>query len=147
MILLDTNLLLYASVTSFPQHHAAQRWLDQQLNATNRIGLPWPTLLSFVRLITNPRIFPSPMPMRQAWRQVEDWLASPPVWIPNPTERHQSVLGAMLEAVTASANVVADAHLAALAVEHGLILCSADTGFARFPGLRWQNPLARRPGS
>ena len=77
-----------------------------------------------------------------AWRQVEEWLDCPPVWIPQPTERHREVLGSLLETQANKANLVPDTHLAALAIEHGLTLCSLDGDFARFPGLRWQNPLA-----
>lgn len=105
------------------------------------MGLPWPTLLAVLRLVTNPRIFERPLPMDRAWRQVETWLASPVAWIPHPTERHREVLGGLLASHAARSKLVPDAHLAALAIEHGLVLCSADTDFARFEGLRWHNPL------
>jgi uncharacterized protein len=141
VILVDTNLLIYAFISSVPQHAAARVWLDERLNGTAPVGLPWPSLLGFMRIVSNPRIFAHPVPLADAWQAIERWLQCPPVWIPMPTERHREVLGPLLAAVGGRANLVPDAHLAALAVEHGLILCSADGDFARFPGLRWENPL------
>jgi len=140
MILVDANLLVYARVRSMPQHAAARVWLDEKLNGTARVGLPWPSLLSFIRLVTNPRIFERPEPPVAAWAQVESWLDCPPVWIPSPTEHHRAVLAPLIRGV-GRANLVPDAHLAALAIEHGLLLCSTDGDFARFRGLRWENPL------
>jgi toxin-antitoxin system PIN domain toxin len=142
MILVDTNLLVYASIASVPQHSIAKAWLDERLNGTAPVGLPWPGLLGFVRIASNPRIFEHPVPIGEAWKQVENWLDSPPVWVPLPTERHREILGPLLSASGGRPNLVPDAHLAALAIEHGLILCSSDGDFARFSGLRWENPLA-----
>lgn len=141
MILVDANLLIYAHVAEFPQHDPAREWLDRQLNTNRRVGLPWASLLAFVRLVSNPRLFERALSIEAAWRQVEAWLALPVVWIPQPTEKHQSVLGPMLRQIGDQANLVPDAHLAALAVEHGLMLCSTDGDFARFAGLDWKNPL------
>lgn len=141
MILVDTNLLVYAHVTSFSQHDAAREWLDNQLNGTTRVGLPWPALLGFVRLVSNPRVFVQPLPLAEAWRQAEHWLDCAPTWIPQPTDRHRAVLASLLSHSGGRANLVPDAHLAALAIEHGLTLCSTDGDFARFPQLRWENPL------
>jgi toxin-antitoxin system PIN domain toxin len=143
VILVDANILIYAHVGSFPQHEVARQWLDQQLNGTARVGLPWASILAFMRLVTNPRVFERPEPMADAWRQVVGWLGCETVWMPQPTERHAELLGAILALPGVHANLVPDAHLAALAVEHGLIMCSTDGDFARFPGLRWMNPLAR----
>jgi hypothetical protein len=106
------------------------------------VGLPWPSLLGFVRLVTNPRVFERPEEVGAAWRQVESWLDCPSVWVPLPTERHREILGPLIARTTGRANLVPDAHLAALAIEHGLLLCSTDGDFARFPDLRWENPLA-----
>jgi len=145
VILVDTNLLIYAHVASFAQHDAARDWLDGQLNGTARVGLPWPALLAFVRLVSNPRVFTQPLPLNRAWQQVEPWLECAPVWIPQPTERHRAVLGSLLAQAEGRSNLVPDAHLAALAIEHGLLLCSTDGDFARFPGLRWENPLRPAP--
>ena len=142
MILVDANLLVYAHAASLPQHNAARTWLDERLNGTAAVGLPWPSLLAFVRLVTNPRIFQRPAPIRLAWEQVEDWLDCGPVRVPLPTSRHREVLKPLLVDTGGRSNLVPDAHLAALAIEHGLILCSSDGDFARFRGLRWQNPIA-----
>ena len=90
MILVDTNLLVYAHVDSFPQHDAARDWLDARLNGTARVGLCWPALLAFARLLSNPRVFTQPVPLSQGWRQVEQWLDCPPVWVPLPTARHRA---------------------------------------------------------
>lgn len=141
MILVDANLLVYAHVSSFAEHEAARAWLDERLNGTAPVGLPWPSLVAFIRLVTNPRVFTQPLLVTDAWRQVGAWLECAPVWIPVPTERHREVLGRLLPAAD-RANLVPDAHLAALAVEHGLVVCSTDGDFARFRGVRWENPLA-----
>jgi uncharacterized protein len=143
VILVDANLLIYAKVANLAQHEAARTWFDEVLNGSNRVGLPWPSLLAFVRLTSNPRVFTRAQTVTEAWTQVEQWLALETVWIPHPTERHQEVLGRLLRDEVQRSQLVPDAHLAALAIEHGLILCSADGDFARFSGLRWQNPLAR----
>ena len=142
MILIDANILIYAHVSSFAQHNLARDWLDQQLNASARVGLPWTSLLAFLRLVTNPRVFEQPEAIRDAWEQVHTWLTSETVWIPQPTERHADILGEFLASPGVHGNLVPDAHLAALAVEHGLTLCSTDGDFARFQGLRWLNPIA-----
>lgn len=142
MILLDANLLIYSHVLSFPQHPQAKTWLDTQLSSGDAVGLPWASLLAFVRIVTNPRVFERPEPIADAWRQVEAWLDVEAAWIPSPGERHRVVLSSLLARGGVAANLVPDAHLAALAIEHGLLLCSTDADFARFPGLRWQNPLA-----
>jgi hypothetical protein len=141
VILLDANLLIYAYASRSSQHHAARRWLDERLNGMTRVGLPWPSLLAFLRLVTNPRVFSAPATTERAWRQVKAWLDARPVWIPQPTERHADVLERLLDVTAARGNLVPDAHLAALAIEHGLILCSTDGDFARFPDLRFENPL------
>jgi hypothetical protein len=142
LILVDANLLVYAHNRSFSQHDRARAWLDARLNGTTPVGLPWPSLLAFIRLMTNPRVLERPRSCTEAWSQAEAWLECPPVWIPLPTERHREVLGGLLRDAGTRASLVSDAHLAALALEHGLTLCSTDGDFARFPGLRWDNPLA-----
>jgi toxin-antitoxin system PIN domain toxin len=144
VILVDANILIYAHVRSSPQHQIARRWLDHELGGTAQVGLPWASLLAFLRIVTNPRVFERPESIIHAWRQVLEWLSCEVVWTPQPSERYADVLGEFLAHVGVQANLVQDAHLAALAVEHGLIVCSADSDFARFPGLRWINPLAAR---
>lgn len=142
MILVDANLLLYAKVLEFPQHEAARAWLDERLNDVPGVGLPWQSLLAFVRLASNPRIFQRPLPASEAWLQVEAWLSCRNVWVPEPTERHGEIMGSLLGSVGNRSNLIPDAHLAALAMEYGLVLCSSDADFSRFEGLRWRNPLS-----
>jgi toxin-antitoxin system PIN domain toxin len=146
VILVDANLLVYAYVSNLPQHQPALTWLDGRLNGAAPVGLPWPSLLAFIRLVSNPRVFERPRSVATAWKQVEDWLNCSPVWVPQPTERHREILGSLLTTQGSRANLIPDAHLAALAIEHGLILCSTDGDFARFPDLRWQNPLTSANG-
>ena len=141
MILVDANLLIYAHIGALEQHERARTWLDAQLTGTTRVGLPWSSLLAFLRIVTNPRIVERPVPVAAAWQQVSAWLECENAWIPLPTDRHRSVLGPMLQAVRAQGDLVPDAHLAALSLEHGLELCSTDGDFARFPQIRWRNPL------
>lgn len=143
MILVDANLLVYAYVRDFEEHAAARDWLDEQLAGTARVGLPWESLVAFVRLVTNPRVFPRPVGARQAMAQVADWLARPAAWSPAPTHRHEQILTRLLSESGARADLVPDAHLAAIAIGHGLVLMTNDADFARFPGLRWENPLTR----
>ena len=144
MILIDANLLIYLHVSSFPEHAASRDWLDRQLSGYAPVGLPWVSLLAFLRITTNPRIFENPAPIAEAWDQVSAWLGCSVAWIPQPIERHIGVLGSLLALPGVRAKLVPDAHLAALAIAHGLTLCSTDGDFARFPGLRWMNPLAAR---
>lgn len=142
MILVDANLLLYAHIKSFPQHAAARVWLDESLNEGPRVGLPWPSLLAFVRIASNSRIFERPLSVGAAWKQVRSWLAQETVWTPHPTDRHEQVLDTLLNGATFQANLVPDAHLAALAIEHGLTLYTTDGDFSRFARLKSSNPLA-----
>lgn len=142
MILVDANLLLYARDSRSDQHVPAREWLTDQLNGEARVGLPWASLTAFVRIATHPRVYENPLTADQAWGQVEEWLAAAPAWVPLPTERHADVLGELVRRHDIRGNLVPDAALAALAVEHGLELCSADTDFARFREVNWRNPLA-----
>jgi len=142
VILVDSNLLLYAEFVDMPQHGSARTWLESQMNSPVRIGIPWQSSLAFLRLATNPRIFRKPLGIRAAWRQVMEWLEHPRVWIPEPGADHAVILGRLLESVHATANLIPDAHLAAIAIEHGLTVCSADSDFARFP-VSWLNPITR----
>jgi uncharacterized protein len=142
VILVDANLLIYARVNSFKEHARARAWLDGQLSGTTRVGLPWPSLLAFLRLVTNPRVFARPDSAEGAWKQLRAWLGADVVWIPQPTDRHADILETLLASSDLRGNLIPDAHLAALAIEHGLALCSTDGDFARFDGLQWTNPLA-----
>ena len=141
MILLDANLLLYAHHPLYRQHDRARTWLNEQLASGTRVGLSWPSILAFLRISTNPRAFREAQPISVMWQVVRAWLANDDVWIPEPTDRHAEMLGDTLLKGNLTAKLVPDAHLAVLAMEHGLVLCSSDGDFARFPKLRWFNPL------
>ena len=141
MILVDANLLLYASLAELPQHERAREWLDGELNGTALVGLPWMSLTAFLRISTNPRLFTKPLAPAEAWRQVVSWLKLPSVWTPQPGSRHAEILGHLIEVAAVKGDLISDAHLAAIAMEHGLTLYSTDSDFARFPALNWRNPL------
>jgi len=141
VILLDANLLIYAANRAAPEHERAREWLDAQLSGSARVGLPWPSLLAFVRLATNPVVLARPATPAVAWQQVEDWLSADAAWIPLPGSRHGEILGRLLQATFITSRLIPDAHLAALAIEHGVTLCSSDGDFSRFTGLKWENPL------
>jgi toxin-antitoxin system PIN domain toxin len=140
--LVDANVLLYAANRASPEHERARAWLDDRLNGTVPVGLPWPSLLAFVRLSSNPAVLRHPASPAEAWRQVEEWLACDPAWTPQPGDAHRVIVAGLLKVPWMTSRLVADAHLAAIAIEHGLTLCSTDGDFARFSGLRWENPLA-----
>jgi uncharacterized protein len=141
LILLDANLLVYAYTPESPRREAASTWLQETLHDTVKVGLPWPTLLAFARLMGNPSVVSKPVPLSQAWGQVKQWLELPQTWVPLPTDRHLTILSGLLDEESKS-DLAADAHLAALAIEHGLTVCSTDGDFARFRSVRWENPLA-----
>lgn len=143
MILVDVNLLVYAWDRRSTLHEPAVRWLDGSLSGSTRVGLPWECVLGFLRVVTNPRIYERPAPVHVALSQVEHWLSARNAWIPVAGNRHQEILGRLLIRLGGGAKLIPDAHLAALAIEHGLDLCSTDGDFARFDGLRWVNPLSR----
>ena len=143
MILVDVNLLVDATMTSAPGHEAARRWLQERLTATARVGLPWASITGFIRVVGQPRAWERPLPVGGAISVVRSWLSRPPAWIPDPGPRHLELLDAMLQAQP-SVRLVTDAHLAAIAIEHGLELCSRDRDFARWSdlGLRSRDPLS-----
>jgi toxin-antitoxin system PIN domain toxin len=140
-MLVDGNLLIYAVDEANPRHGEAHRWWTAALNGDRRVALPWPSLAAFLRITTNPRASANPLSGRQAWSYVSDWLQNDLTWIPNPTERHASVLGSLIERYDLRANWIPDAVLAALSIEHGLTVFSADTDFARFDEITWVNPV------
>ncbi len=141
MILLDANVLIYSAVTHLEHHLKAKHWLDKKLNSPVPIGIPWPSMLAFIRITTNPRIFSPPASSLEAWGIVSYWLQCPSVWIPTPGRNHHLFLDRIFKEHKPNANLVPDTHLAALAMEHGLIVCSTDSDFARFHEIRWVNPL------
>jgi hypothetical protein len=141
-MLVDANLLLFAVDVQSPYHRRAADWLTEQLNGVARVAFPWPSLAAFVRISTHPRASDRPLTPAQAWQHVEEWLAADTAWIPGPTEHHAQVLGRLVTRYELRGNLVTDAQLAALAIEHGLVVYSSDTDFARFDEIRWVDPLA-----
>ncbi len=131
---------MYGVHVQFEAHAGAKTWLDDQLNGTDGVGLPWGALLAFLRLSASPRVLNRPMPFRDATAVVDAWLELSVTWVPQPTKRHAQTLAGLLGRES-KADLVPDAHLAAIAIEHGLTLCSTDRDFARFEGLRWTDPL------
>jgi toxin-antitoxin system PIN domain toxin len=138
----DVNLLIYAVDESSRHHARARPWLEQVLSGTEEVGFAWLALLGFIRISTNPAAFGNPLSLARAFEFVESWLGSPVATVVHPTERHAALLHGLLEPLGTAGNLTSDAHLAALSVEHGAELCSADTDFARFAEVRWHNPLA-----
>ena len=141
MILLDANILLYAYNRAAAHHARAKRWLEDALAGNMPVAFCWPTILAFMRIATSPRAMSRPLTIAVARSIVDSWLALPSATLVLPTERHWEILGHMLEAGQASGPLVSDAHLAALAVEHGATLITNDRDFARFKGLRVEYPL------
>lgn len=143
MIVLDANLLLYAYNAASSFQAKALAWLRSISAGEEPIGLPWQTVQAFLRIGTDPRLFPHPLPMERAIQIVEDWMALDQVRLLAPGERHWSALRRMLTEGAVRGGMVTDASLAALTIEHGGVLYTADRDFARFPGLRWVNPLTQ----
>lgn len=141
MILIDANLLLYAYDGHSPHHAAARMWLERTLSGPEPAALSWTITLAFLRLATDPRVFQRPLSTSQATHVVSEWLGGPRFALLEPGERHWEILRRALIDGQASGKLVMDAHLAALAIEHGATLASTDRDFARFPGLRLLNPL------
>jgi toxin-antitoxin system PIN domain toxin len=140
-MLVDANILLYAVDASSPFHASAAEWLVARLNGPRRVGLPWQSLAAFLRISTHPRAAEHPLLPDAAWGHIEAWLAADAAWVPVPTARHAEVLGSLIHSYQLRGNLVVDADLAALALEHGLTVCSADSAFARFREIRWENPI------
>jgi len=138
----DVNVLVYA-VDEDSRHHATARpWLEEALSGSETVALCWNVLLGFVRVSTRPVAFERPLNAVEALDLVESWLGQPCATVVEPTARHLAVLRDLLTQAGTAGNLTSDAHLAALAIEHGAELCSYDGDFARFPGLRWTRPAA-----
>lgn len=140
MKLVDANVLLYAVNASDPRHERSRGWLDHALNGVEPVGFSWLAVLAFLRLSTKFGLFPNPLPVDEAVARVRDWLAQPPSVVVEPTARHLGVLAGLLADTGSGANLVNDAHLAALAVEHDAVVVSYDTDFLRFTGVRCEQP-------
>lgn len=142
MTLTDVNLLLYAYDASSAHHPRARAWLEQQLSGAETFAFAWIVLLAFVRLATSPRVYATPLASGEALDLVDAWLEQPCATVLHPGSRHPSILRELLADVGTAGNLTTDAHLAALAIEHGAELCSADADFGRFARISWTNPLA-----
>ena len=141
MIVIDANLLLYASDTSSVHHQASRQWLEDTLSGDDPVGLTWAALLAFLRIGTNPRVRKKAFSVEEAAAIAAGWLERPIVTLLSPGERHWEILRTLLTKGQARGPLVTDAHLAALAIEHGATLATTDRDFARFPGLKFFNPI------
>jgi len=139
MWLPDVNVLLHASQRRSPNHDRAREWVEAAFASGVPVGLAWAALLGFLRLSTNGRIFPVPMPVDEALRVIDGWLSHPAAVVLHPGPRHAALLGALLLGAGTAGNLTTDAHLAAIAIEHGATLVSFDRDFARFAGLRFEH--------
>jgi toxin-antitoxin system PIN domain toxin len=143
VIIPDLNLLIHAYNTGSRRHDAARGWWEEALSRpAPTVGLPWVVVLGYIRLTTHPRIMDRPLSPSLACADVESWLDQPQVTLLHPGKRHASVLFDLLRGLGTAGNLTTDAHLAALAMEYQATLFTTDADFARFPGLRWENPLA-----
>ncbi len=140
MIVLDANILLYGYSTSSPEHEKARSCIENLFSGEEIVGLPWQTIVAFLRISTNPRL-PGARATAEAVREIEAWMEQPNVRLLSPGEEHWPLLRQMLLDGQASGPLVSDAHLAALTIEYGGVLYTSDRDFARFPRLRWKNPL------
>jgi toxin-antitoxin system PIN domain toxin len=143
MKLVDLNILLYAVNSAAPLHPRVLAWWETTLNGSEPVALCWPVIAGFIRLSTRQGIFAAPLSVDAACRRVDRWLELPTVRLVTETESHWSLLKQLLADVGAAGNLTTDAHLCALALSHGATLVSCDNDFARFDGLRWENPIAR----
>jgi toxin-antitoxin system PIN domain toxin len=142
VIIPDVNLLVHAYNGDSPVHPSARLWWEETLSSPRPVGLPWATILGYIRITTHPRIAANPLPSDVACRHVESWLAQPQVALIHPGEEHAAVLFDLLRQLGTAGNLTSDAHLAAMAIEHQAEIHSTDADFARFPGLKWRNPLS-----
>ena len=141
MILLDANLLIYAYDSVSREHGQARSWLERKFSSVESIGLSWIAILAFLRITTSRRYESSPMSTEEAASIVDGWIALPNIILVSPTERHWRILSDLLPKSRARGPLIMDAHLAALAIEHGATLCTNDRDFLRFPGLKVEFPL------
>lgn len=142
-VLVDTNLLVYAAMPAMDEHAQARAWLEARFGRDDDVvGLSWSSLYGFVRLVSNRRVMgEDAVPVPEAWRAAEAYLTQPAARIVHAGESHRAIATELIDTPGLTANDVPDVHLAALAIEHGLVLCTHDHGFGRYRGLRWQDPL------
>jgi hypothetical protein len=141
VILIDANLLIYAVDADSPHHAQARPWLEDRLSGTTAVGLPWIVTLAFIRITTRPGILRKALSPERAMEYVDGWLDQPYVRAVGPGEHHWQVLRNLLKTSGTAGSLVADAHLAAMAIEHGAPVYSTDHDFKRFPGVEHVNPL------
>ena len=142
MKIVDLNVLLYAVNSDAAQHRIVRKWWEDAVNSGDSIGLPWVVLLGFLRISTNPRVFPKPLRTEDAVGKVDTWLAVENVRVIREQDNHWEVLRALVSESGTAGNLTTDAHLAAPAISHAAVLVSSDSDIRRFKGLRWHNPLA-----
>lgn len=142
MILVDANLLIYAVNKDLPEHKRARLWWEEALSGVDDVGLAWMSLMAFLRICTNARIFENPLSPEQALAFIDEWLDRPNVSMVVPGVGHWAILKNLMRQTGTAGNLTTDAHIAALALEHGCTVCSADNDFKRFPGVAHVNPLA-----
>jgi toxin-antitoxin system PIN domain toxin len=141
MIVPDVNLLIYAHNADAPRHEETRVWLQDILNGSEAVGLPWAVICGFIRIATHPRVFLEPMRSEQALSHTRAWLSGPSVTVLDPGPRHLEIMARLLTEAGTAGTLTTDAHLAAIAIEHNCTLASNDSDFGRFSGLRWVNPL------
>jgi toxin-antitoxin system PIN domain toxin len=141
MILLDANLLIYAVNEDAPLNRKAKPWLESSLGGSETVGFSWNVLLAFLRITTRAGLFRNPLPVDTAFDLVSSWLDQSNATIVHPGPNHLRIFRDAIQPLGTGGNLTSDAHLAALAIEYGAELCSSDADFARFPGLKWRNPL------
>jgi toxin-antitoxin system PIN domain toxin len=141
-VLLDANVLLYATDESSPRHAAAAEWMAGAFEGDRRIAIPWQTIGAFLRIATHPRVFTRPLQAEQALDVMDGWLAAPHVWVPAASATTVRILQGLIRSHHLGGNAVPDAQLAAIAIEHGIPLVSADSDFARFADVDWINPVS-----
>lgn len=141
MIIPDINLLIYAINSDTPHHEQAREWLENVFSGKETIGLAWIVILGFLRIVTNDRILPKPLPQNKAFEVIDSWISLPEVSLIGPTAQHWEIVKELLQPLGTAGNLTSDAHLAALAIEHSGCLYSTDIDFSRFSSLRWKNPL------
>ena len=140
-MLVDANILLYAVDETSPFHERARDWMEETLNGSRRVGLPWASLTAFLRIVTNPRALADPLAPAEAWALVDAWLDAPTVWVPTPGRGHREILGRLVGDLDLRANLIPDAVLAATATEYGCEVVTLDRDFARFEKVKHRRPL------
>lgn len=141
MKVVDLNVLLYVVNENAPHHQVLLNWWENAVNGDESVGLPWVVLLGFLRIATNPKIFPNPLEPTTATSKIDTWLSLANTYLVREKDGHWEILRTLLADAGTAGNLTTDAHLATLAISHGAVLVSCDSDFARFQGLRWENPL------